>query len=70
MMMFNNQLPKLLWKFLVPAGCVAGSLLAADASMAQSSVGDVFYIELENHNFTQPSSQTSPQQLLGNPAAP
>ena len=25
---------------------------------------------MENHNFTQPSSQTSPGQILGNPAAP
>ena len=25
---------------------------------------------MENHNLTQPSSVTSPQQLLGNPAAP
>ena len=33
-------------------------------------IGDVFYIEMENHNLTQPSSLTSPQQLLGNPAAP
>ena len=33
-------------------------------------VGDVFYIEMENHNLTQPSSVTSPQQLLGNSAAP
>ncbi|HEY7309682.1 MAG TPA: alkaline phosphatase family protein [Gemmataceae bacterium] len=33
-------------------------------------VGDVFYIDMENHNLTQPSSVTSPQQLLGNPAAP
>jgi hypothetical protein len=33
-------------------------------------VGDIFYIEMENHNLTQPSSVTSPQQLLGNPAAP
>jgi hypothetical protein len=33
-------------------------------------IGDVFYIEMENHNLTQPSSVTSPQQLLGNPAAP
>ena len=33
-------------------------------------VGDVFYIEMENHNLAQPSSVTSPQQLLGNPAAP
>ena len=28
-------------------------------------IGDVFYIEMENHNLTQPSSVTSPQQLLG-----
>jgi hypothetical protein len=33
-------------------------------------IGDVFYIEMENHNLTQPSSVTSPQQLLGNTAAP
>src|SRR5262249_652832 len=33
-------------------------------------IGDVIYIEMENHNLTQPSSVTSPQQLLGNPAAP
>jgi len=38
---------------------------------SSSVVGDVFYIALENHNFTQPASDTSaPQQLLGNPAAP
>jgi hypothetical protein len=30
----------------------------------------VFVIALENHNWTQPSTQTSPQQLFGNPAAP
>jgi hypothetical protein len=33
-------------------------------------IGDVFYIEMENHNLTQPTSVTSPQQLLGNSAAP
>jgi hypothetical protein len=33
-------------------------------------IGNVFYIEMENHNLTQPGSVTSPQQLLGNPAAP
>jgi hypothetical protein len=33
-------------------------------------IGDVFYIEMENHNLTQPGSVTSPQQLLNNPAAP
>lgn len=25
---------------------------------------------MENHNFTQPSTQSSPKQILGNPAAP
>jgi hypothetical protein len=34
-------------------------------------IGDVFYIEMENHNLTQPSGLNgSPEQLLGNPAAP
>ncbi|MGC1320860.1 MAG: alkaline phosphatase family protein [Candidatus Udaeobacter sp.] len=30
----------------------------------------VFVIAMENHNFTQPPSQTSPEQIFGNPAAP
>ena len=30
----------------------------------------VFVIALENHNFTQPTPDSSPEQLLGNPAAP
>jgi hypothetical protein len=33
-------------------------------------VGAVFVIAMENHNFTQPPTMTSPQQILGNPAAP
>jgi hypothetical protein len=33
-------------------------------------IGNVFYIDMENHNLTQPSGVTSPQQLLNNPAAP
>jgi hypothetical protein len=33
-------------------------------------VGTIFYIDMENHNLAQPSSVTSPQQLLNNPAAP
>ncbi len=41
----------------------AGSAKAAD-------IGDVFYIALENHNFTQPVGANSPQQVYGNPAAP
>jgi hypothetical protein len=35
-----------------------------------TQVGDIFVIAMENHNFTQPPTQTSPQQILGNPAAP
>jgi hypothetical protein len=54
---------------LFPISCATVSLLTAQ-SAAAASLGDVFYIDMENHNFTQPSSQTSPNQLLGNPAAP
>ncbi len=58
---------------------VAGVLLAAQSVRADDGwaknkhndgVGDIFVIALENHNFTQPGTQTSPQQILGNPAAP
>jgi phosphatidylinositol-3-phosphatase len=47
------------------------ALLVATSAQAQQ-IGDVFYIALENHNFTQPSTVPAgtPQQLLGNTAAP
>ncbi len=40
-----------------------------------SAIGDVFYIDLENHNFTQPNgnvntSSSTIEQIQGNPAAP
>jgi hypothetical protein len=35
-----------------------------------SALGDIFYIEMENHNLTQPPGTNGPEQLLGNPAAP
>ena len=57
-------------KFLAPAACVAAGLLAAGSAHAAGTLGDVFYIEMENHNLTQPSGQTSPAALQGNPAAP
>ncbi|HXE24646.1 MAG TPA: PEP-CTERM sorting domain-containing protein [Roseiarcus sp.] len=41
----------------------------ASAAGAQG-IGDVFYIELENHNFTQPAGVTDPEPLFGNSAAP
>jgi hypothetical protein len=38
---------------------------------ASKPLGDIFYIEMENHNLTQPSGLGgSPAQLLNNPAAP
>jgi hypothetical protein len=50
---------------------VAVLLMAAAAGRASAaSIGDVFVIAEEDHNFTQPSSDTSPEQILGNPAAP
>ena len=50
---------------------VAAAMLTAAVSRAHAAqLGDVFYIALENHNFTQPNTVTSPQQLEGNTAAP
>ena len=43
--------------------CPVQSTLAA-------SIGDVFVIMMENHNFTQPSSYTSTQAIYGNANAP
>lgn len=52
-------------------GAFAATVLAAAASAASGQqIGDVFYIEMENHNFSQPASQTSPGQISGNSAAP
>jgi|SRR5579859_1711697 len=47
-------------------GAAAGVLLAAQQVLA----GSIFVIAMENHNFTQPVPTNSPQQILGNPAAP
>ena len=37
-----------------------------------NAIGDVFVINMENHNFTQPADDEddTPQQIVGNPAAP
>jgi phosphatidylinositol-3-phosphatase len=57
----------------------AGAFFAAQLANADDSwfgkpgvqhVGNVFVIMLENHNFTQPTPLSSPQQILGNVAAP
>jgi phosphatidylinositol-3-phosphatase len=50
------------------AAYFASSAFAQDSS---KQIGTVFYIELENHNWTQPASDTSaPNQIFGCPAAP
>jgi hypothetical protein len=56
----------------VLASVGTGFLLAAQTFSAPppQGIGTVFVIAMENHNFMQPPTQTSPQQILGNPAAP
>jgi hypothetical protein len=50
---------------------VAAVAVGSFASIARADgVGTVFVIAMENHNFTQPSTFTSIQQLQGNSAAP
>jgi hypothetical protein len=51
-------------------GAAVAAVIVAVPAVNAAQLGDIFYIALENHNFTQPSSYTSIQQLLGNPAAP
>jgi phosphatidylinositol-3-phosphatase len=45
------------------------ALVIASSAHAQQ-IGDVFYIAMENHNWTQPSSVTGINQIKGNSAAP
>ena len=56
--------------FVAVAGVAAAGLMAAETARAGQTLGAVFTIEMENHNLTQPGNQTSPNPLLGNPAAP
>ncbi len=52
---------------LAGAGCVS---VAAHADDDDHHIKKVFVIAMENHNWMQPSSQTSPHQIFQNPAAP
>src|SRR5262249_44547783 len=56
---------KMLTKFLVAAIALAGATQGE-----AGTVKTVFVIAMENHNWTQPNTQTSPQQIFQNPAAP
>ena len=53
---------------LISATVIAVSL--ASQAAAATTIGDVFYIDLENHNATQPASYTATGAIYGNPAAP
>uniref|UniRef100_Q027T7 Phosphoesterase n=1 Tax=Solibacter usitatus (strain Ellin6076) TaxID=234267 RepID=Q027T7_SOLUE len=49
---------------------VAVALLALTARAHAGTIQTVFVIAMENHNWTQPASQSSPGQVFGNSAAP
>jgi len=62
-------------------GALSGAALLSQSSALGQQIGDVFYIALENHNWTQPNGNvTAPgassgtlssiQQIFGNSAAP
>ena len=52
--------------------CLAACFLSVSPASAQASnqIGVVFYIDMENHNWTQPASLKQVLQISGNPAAP
>lgn len=55
---------------LASSGSLSG-LLAQGSEDTLHAIGDVFVINMENHNFTQPANDPdAPQQIVGNPAAP
>jgi hypothetical protein len=49
---------------------LAGAVGCGSSPVHAGSVKKVFVIAMENHNWTQPSAQTSPQPIFQNPAAP
>lgn len=55
---------------VLAAAVTAGVLSFRASNAAGASIGEVFVIALENHNFTQPGSYTRQQQIKGNTAAP
>jgi len=66
--------PKFQWAMgaLALAGALGcgGFPVHADDRDGDHPVKKVFVIAMENHNWTQPSTQTSPHQIFQNPAAP
>ena len=65
------------FKYLLAGACAVIGLLVGNAASAHSleRIGNVFYIYMENHNWTQPNGNVDPnsgtiEQIKGNPAAP
>lgn len=55
----------------IAAGLVASSVASFAAPvMGATKIKTVFVIAMENHNWNQPASQSSPGKILGNAAAP
>jgi hypothetical protein len=58
-------------KLFIALVAAAGiTLAAAPAPAVAAEVGTVFYIDMENHNWTQPAGSGPPAQIFGNAAAP
>src|SRR5215470_2528205 len=58
-------------KYSMLFGCLTAAFaVTAAAADDGGKIKKVFVIALENHNWTQPASQTSPQPIFKNPAAP
>src|SRR5215469_15437944 len=57
-------------QWTIRAMALAGVMGCGSLPAHAAVVKKVFVIALENHNWTQPSSQTNPQQIFQNPAAP
>jgi hypothetical protein len=51
-------------------GTSHSALSSGDNNSQGDGVQTIFVIAMENHNWTQPAPTSSPQQILGNPAAP
>jgi hypothetical protein len=52
------------------AVALSGAMGCGSFPVHAGTVKTVFVIAMENHNWTQPSAQTSPEQIFQNPAAP
>jgi hypothetical protein len=61
--------PQIVWRRALSAAAALVFSTTMPAAAQTQTVGDVFVIAMENHNFTQPKAK-KPQQIFGNPAAP